>query len=47
VGNGRYDIQGFNLFYLDEKKKIAGNDVEFNSLAWGVNSNQIKPYCTA
>jgi hypothetical protein len=46
VGSGRYDVHGFNLFYIsDNKKEIAGVDIEFNSLAWGFNTGQVNQYC--
>jgi hypothetical protein len=45
VGSGRYDVHGFNLLYISDKKEIAGVDIEFNSLAWGVNTGQVNQYC--
>jgi len=45
VGSGKYDIHGFNLFYISDNKKIAGADIEFNSLGWGANTEQVEKYC--
>jgi hypothetical protein len=47
IGKGTYDIQGFNLLYISDKKDIAGVDIEFNSLAWGANTDEVKPFCPA
>lgn len=46
IGSGKYPVTGFNLFYISNKKEIFAVDIEFNSIAWGVDTTQIGQYCS-
>lgn len=37
VGNRKYPVSGINIFHLNSQGQIANMDVEFNSIAWGVD----------
>jgi hypothetical protein len=45
VGNARYNIAGFVLLRISEDKKVWEALIEFDSIAWGVNTGQINQYC--
>lgn len=47
VGSGQYDVSGFALLRLSKDKKVREADIEFNSIAWGVDTKQILQYCPA
>ncbi|KEF52448.1 uncharacterized protein A1O9_11689 [Exophiala aquamarina CBS 119918] len=38
IGTKQLPVQGFNLFEISEKKQINGLYVEFNSIAWGIDT---------
>lgn len=38
IGSAQYEIKGFNLFTLNDAGLIAVTEVEFNSIAWGLDT---------
>lgn len=38
VGSGEYPVKGFNYFALDSKCQCSRLDLEFNSIAWGLDT---------
>ncbi|KAI6871326.1 hypothetical protein KC323_g1926 [Hortaea werneckii] len=44
VGTGKYEVKGFNLFEINSQYQICKTYIEFNSIAWGLDSNQ-GPLC--
>ena len=38
VGADEAQVQGFNLMEIDENNQLAGQYVEFNSIAWGIDT---------
>ncbi|KAI6909593.1 hypothetical protein D0869_11382 [Hortaea werneckii] len=40
VGTGQYEVKGFNLFEINSQYQICKTCIEFNSIAWGLDSNQ-------
>lgn len=38
IGSGEYEVKGFNLFTLSDAGQIAQVNLEFNSIAWGLNT---------
>ncbi|KAJ9664352.1 hypothetical protein H2198_000281 [Neophaeococcomyces mojaviensis] len=38
VGSGQYEIKGFNLFTLNAAGQILTTELEFNSIAWGLDT---------
>lgn len=44
VGTGEYEVKGFNLFEINSQYQICKTYIEFNSIAWGLDSNQ-GPLC--
>jgi len=38
IGSKQVPVQGFNLFEISNKKQITGLYVEFNSIAWGIDT---------
>ena len=38
VGAQLEPVQGFNLMEIDENHKILGQYIEFNNIAWGVDT---------
>ncbi|KAK5055430.1 hypothetical protein LTR84_013180 [Exophiala bonariae] len=38
IGSGEYEVKGFNLFTITEKGQISTLNLEFNSIAWGLNT---------
>jgi len=38
IGTGAYEVKGFNLFTLNTAGQIAKAEVEFNSIAWGLDT---------
>ncbi|KAF2774121.1 hypothetical protein EJ03DRAFT_322721 [Teratosphaeria nubilosa] len=47
VGSRQYEVKGFNLLRIDINQQIYEADIEFNSIAWGVNTHQLQQYCAA
>ena len=47
VGNRRYPVKGFNLLRVNADYQIYEADIEFNSIAWGADTNRIDAYCPA
>jgi hypothetical protein len=45
VGSGQYEVKGFNLLTLNAKGKIERADIEFNSIAWGLDTQQLYEWC--
>ena len=43
VGTDKAPVQGFNLMEIDENDKLAGQFVEFNSIAWSIDTGM--PSC--
>lgn len=45
IGSKKYPIKGFNLFTLNDAQQIETVDLEFNSIAWGLDTGfqVIKP----
>ncbi|KAI7247962.1 hypothetical protein KC343_g3467 [Hortaea werneckii] len=44
VGTGEYEVKGFNLFEINSQYQICKTYLEFNSIAWGLDTNQ-GPLC--
>ena len=44
VGTGQYEVKGFNLFEINSQYQICKTYIEFNSIAWGLDSNE-GPLC--
>ncbi|KAI7546429.1 hypothetical protein KC331_g5623 [Hortaea werneckii] len=44
VGTGEYEVKGFNLFEINSQYQICKTYIEFNSIAWGLDSSQ-GPLC--
>ncbi|EXJ71515.1 uncharacterized protein A1O5_05323 [Cladophialophora psammophila CBS 110553] len=38
VGGAQYEVKGFNLFTITPSMRIAQVDLEFNSIAWGLDT---------
>ncbi|EHY56004.1 hypothetical protein HRR83_006617 [Exophiala dermatitidis] len=38
IGTGQYEVKGFNLFTLSDAGQIAQVNLEFNSIAWGLDT---------
>lgn len=38
IGSGEYEVKGFNLFSLTEQGQISTLNLEFNSIAWGLDT---------
>ncbi|KAK5048678.1 hypothetical protein LTR84_005769 [Exophiala bonariae] len=38
IGSKQLPVKGFNLFEINNKKQITGLYVEFNSIAWGIDT---------
>ena len=38
IGSGEYEVKGFNLFTLTASDQIAQVNLEFNSIAWGLDT---------
>lgn len=38
IGSKQVPVKGFNLFEINNKKQITGLYVEFNSIAWGIDT---------
>jgi len=38
IGSGQYEIKGFNLFDITDAGQIAEVHLEFNSIAWGLDT---------
>jgi hypothetical protein len=45
VGSGQYEVKGFNLLTINAKGKIERADIEFNSIAWGLDTQQLYEWC--
>ena len=45
VGSGQYEVKGFNLLTVNLFQQITRADIEFNSIAWGLDTQQIYQYC--
>ena len=45
VGGGAYEVKGFNLLTVNFFGQITRADIEFNSIAWGLDTQQIYQYC--
>jgi len=45
VGSGQYRVKGSNLFTINKHCKITSASIEFNSIAWGLDTQQIYEYC--
>ncbi|GAB1729758.1 hypothetical protein NU195Hw_g5713t1 [Hortaea werneckii] len=44
IGTGKYEVKGFALFEINSQYQICKTYLEFNSIAWGLNTNQ-GPLC--
>ena len=40
VGTSQYEVKGFNLFTLTSELKISQLNLEFNSIAWGLDTGE-------
>lgn len=38
IGTAEYEVKGFNLFTITEKGQISTLNLEFNSIAWALNT---------
>ena len=38
IGSAKYEVKGFNLFTVTDKLQIAQTNLEFNSIAWGLDT---------
>ncbi|EXJ86097.1 hypothetical protein A1O1_06466 [Capronia coronata CBS 617.96] len=38
IGSGEYEVKGFNLFTLSDVGQISVVNLEFNSIAWGLDT---------
>ncbi|KIX95415.1 uncharacterized protein Z520_08932 [Fonsecaea multimorphosa CBS 102226] len=38
VGSGQYEVKGFNLFTITDSLQISETHLEFNSIAWGLDT---------
>ncbi|KAJ9606584.1 hypothetical protein H2200_008592 [Cladophialophora chaetospira] len=38
IGSGQYEVKGFNLFTIEESGQISAANIEFNSIAWGLDT---------
>ncbi|OAL37259.1 hypothetical protein AYO20_03435 [Fonsecaea nubica] len=38
VGSGQYEVKGFNLFAITPSLQLASANLEFNSIAWGLDT---------
>lgn len=38
IGTGKYEVKGFNLFTLNSDNMIEKAHIEFNSIAWGLDT---------
>ncbi|ETI22076.1 hypothetical protein G647_06147 [Cladophialophora carrionii CBS 160.54] len=38
IGTGEYEVKGFNLFTITPSLQISAVDLEFNSIAWGLDT---------
>jgi hypothetical protein len=38
IGSGQYEVKGFNLFTITPSLQISAVDLEFNSIAWGLDT---------
>ncbi|KAF2768755.1 hypothetical protein EJ03DRAFT_114569 [Teratosphaeria nubilosa] len=47
VGDGEYPVSGIQLLYFNCDKQIYKAYFEFNSLAWGANTGQVREYCSS
>ncbi|KAI7323839.1 hypothetical protein KC315_g8416 [Hortaea werneckii] len=46
IGTGKYEVKGFNLLEINSQYQICKSFLEFNSIAWGLNTNQGPLYPT-
>jgi len=47
IGLSKYPVKGFNLFRIDDNFQIYEANIEFNSIAWGIDTFQLQQYCGA
>ncbi|KAH9837415.1 hypothetical protein Tdes44962_MAKER08381 [Teratosphaeria destructans] len=47
VGSGEYPVSGMQFLYFNWQKQIYKASFEFNSLAWGANTGQVRQYCSS
>ncbi|KAF2861428.1 hypothetical protein K470DRAFT_35519 [Piedraia hortae CBS 480.64] len=45
VGSNEYPVKGFNLFTINDRGQISEADIEFNSIAWGIDTKEMYQYC--
>ena len=38
IGSAQYEVKGFNLFTINENNQISQLNLEFNSIAWGLDT---------
>jgi hypothetical protein len=38
IGTGQYEVKGFNLFTITPQGQISELHLEFNSIAWGLDT---------
>lgn len=38
IGSKQYEVQGFNLFTVDSNLQVSQVNLEFNSIAWGLDT---------
>lgn len=38
IGSGQYEIKGFNLFDVTSSLQVSAVHLEFNSIAWGLDT---------
>lgn len=41
VGTAEYPVKGFSLFTLNRKNLVVKTEIEFNSVAWGIDTHQL------
>jgi hypothetical protein len=45
VGSGQYEVKGFNLLTVNLQCQVTRADIEFNSIAWGLDTQQLYEWC--
>ncbi|KAF2765653.1 hypothetical protein EJ03DRAFT_205271 [Teratosphaeria nubilosa] len=47
IGSSQYEVSGFALLRIDSEQKICQRKFEFNSLAWALDLNALKKFCSS
>lgn len=45
VADGQYEVKGFNLLQVNFFGQITQANIEFNSIAWGLDDGQLYQWC--